>query len=290
MAVSSRRATFYTLLSEAMEDMQRYGYDSQARLDGWMKRLRSAAREALVPEATLQAVLGDALGRVFRRSVQPRTLLKRHPGLSEFTLRQIEPRLHAELSRRIAASADLIKLNRAAAIEKTLQRFAGWATAIPHGGGVTPERREETHRIRKGIAGLPFEERRVIIDQGHKLAAAIDDLVASDGGAIAGIWRHVREAGYNARPEHLARDGELFVVRGNWALERGLMKLAGHEYMDQIEAPAQLPYCRCKWGRWVYSVGELPREMLTAKGLEELQCARRTLRTLGQGRPRLAAV
>jgi len=69
--------------------------------------------------------------------------------------------------------------------------------------------------------------------------------VATDGGAIAAVWRHVREGGgYQARPEHEARNGKIFVVRDNWALLKGLMKLAGAQYTDQIEAPGELVILR----------------------------------------------
>jgi hypothetical protein len=58
----------------------------------------------------------------------------------------------------------------------------------------------------------------VIIDQGHKLVSAVNDIVATDGGAFAGIWKHMREeAGYQAREEHLKRHNHLYVLRNNWA-------------------------------------------------------------------------
>lgn len=38
--------------------------------------------------------------------------LKRHHGISRFTLNYLEPKLRTELDRRILASADLIQLNR----------------------------------------------------------------------------------------------------------------------------------------------------------------------------------
>ncbi len=271
-----QRETFYTLLTRAMADIATHGFDGQARLDYWLKRLRLAAREALVPEPVLEQALREGLARVFRQFVG-KGVLRRHPGVSEFTIEQLEPRLRAELRRRIVASADLIKLNRTASIERTMQRFAGWASSIPRGGGATPERREDQRRIRRGIAALPFEERRVIVDQGHKLAAALDDVIAIGGGAIVGIWHsRWREAGYDYREDHKERDGHVFVVPGNWALERGFMRLAGAQYTDEVTAPGQEINCRCRY-EYRYNLRDLPVKMLSAKGRAELALARRVI-------------
>lgn len=262
--------SFYEILTEAIADLAEHGFDSQQRLEEWLQRLEVAARAALIPESTLQRELQDMLARVYGRAVQSAKLLKAHKGVSEFTLASIKPKLRAELDRRILSSAQLIKLNREASIQRTLQRFAGWATSIPAGGTEVAERQEAKANVRRAIAGLPFEERRVVIDQGHKLVAAVNEIVAIDGGAIAAIWKHVREGGgYNARPEHEARDNKTYVIRGNWALEAGLIRLSGAQYTDEIEAPGQLPFCRCQYS-YLYNLRDLPADMLTTKGRAEL--------------------
>jgi len=112
----------------------------------------------------------------------------------------------------------------------------------------------------------------VVTDQGHKLVASIHEIVAKDGGAIALIWRHVKEGppAYDARPEHLARDGKLYVLRDNWALSDGLMKLAGRQYYDQISAVGQEPFCRC-FAVYLHNRRELPDDMLTHRGRFALQ-------------------
>ena len=260
---------FYEVLSAAIADLSEHGYVSPERLEAWLQRLGAAARRGLIPEAVLVQTLRQHLTQVFERT---QTKLSALP-VSQFTLAQVRPKLRAELDRRIVASASLIKLNREKAITETLQRFSGWATSIPIGGAkIDPDERK---KVRRGIAGLSFVERRVVIDQGHKLAAAVNEIVAVDGGAIAGIWRHTRRGPpeYDSRPEHVARDGTFFVVRDNWALQKGLMKLAGRQYTDQIEAPGQLVYCSCTY-RYVFALRDLPPEMLTAKGKQALLDAR----------------
>ena len=275
----AERAEFYRVLTAAIEDLATHGFDSQTRLDEWLEKLRNAAIASLIPEAVLERNLKDVLERVYRRIADGPKLIRTHPGVSRFTLEMVKPKLRAELDRRIMASASLIRLNRQASIERTLQRFAGWGSSIPIGGTQVTSKREEKRRIRRGISGLAFEERRVIIDQGHKLAASINDIVAEEGGAIALIWRHVKEGppAYDARPDHVARDGKIFVLRDNWAMEKGLIKLAGRQYYDQVTAVAEEPFCRCS-AEYLYTLSDLPFEMLTAKGKRALIEARERLR------------
>jgi hypothetical protein len=272
--------TFYEVLSAAINDLMLHGFDSRERLDSWMKQLAGAAQRSLVPEYVLQNTLKSVLERTYTRATTLNALVKVDPKVSAFTLSQVKPRLRAELDRRILASASLIKLNREASIARTLQRFAGWSTSIPAGGTEAGKRAEVKSTIRRGIAGLGFEERRVIVDQGHKLVASINELIAVDGGSIAAIWKHVREGGgYQARPEHEARDGKVFLLRDSWAIRDGLVKLAGREYTDQVEQPAALPFCRCSWS-FLFSLRDMPSDMLTKAGKEALLDARSKLKKL----------
>lgn len=277
--MAARSPAFFEVLTAAVNDFLEHGFDSEERLNHWVRELQRTAEGVLVSEAVLVQTLRNSLTQTFRRATSTGRLMKVHPGVSAFTLERIKPTLRAELDRRILSSASLIKLNREASIQRTLQRFAGWATSIPIGGTEVSQRAEVKDSVRRGIAGLPFEERRVVIDQGHKLVSAINDIVATDGGAIAAIWRHVNEGGgYQARPEHVKRDTHIFVVRDNWALKDGLMKLAGSKYTDEVTAPGEEVFCRC-WYEYVYNLRDLPEKMWTAKGREELKRARAVIRS-----------
>lgn len=257
---------FDQILREAIADIAEHGYDDRTRVDAWLVRLREAARQGLVPEAELQRRLVNALGTRYRQHMRVVAIGRRHQGLDHFTIAQLEPGLRKALDRRILASAQLIRFNREESINRTLRRFEGWATSVPKGGSRNVDRRDTDKNLRKAFASLPFEERRVIIDQGHKLIASIDDVIATDGKALAAIWHsHWREAGYDFRPRHKQLDKRVFVMRGNWALAQGLMKPAGQFYTDQIEKPAELPFCRCYY-TYLYSLNDLPEDMLTAKG------------------------
>lgn len=272
-------SAFNQVLSEAIADLIECGFDSQKRVDFWLTKLAVAARQSLIPEGLIARKLKDALTRDFTRLVDGQGLLRRHKGISQYTLAAIKPKLRSELDRRILASANLIKLNRAEAIEKTLRRFSGWATSIPIGGTRIEDRREAAGSIRKGLTGLSFIDRRVIIDQGYKLRATVHDIVAVDGGAIAMRWHHIKErsSAYTPRPEHEARDGVVYAIRDSWAMKKGFMKLAGHKYTDQVTRPGEEVFCRCT-GEYIYNMRDLPVDMVTKAGADELERVREQIK------------
>ena len=267
MPSESARSRFYRLVSEAVRDIAEHGFDSQERVDRWMLALEGAARAAQVPMADVTATLTERLGRDFRGALSPKRLGRVHPGIAHWTVEKLKPELRAELRRRILASANLIKLDREASIQRTLSRFAGWSSSVPIGGITGEHAREDADEVKRGIAGLPFVERRVVIDQGHKLVAAVDDVIARDEGAIAARWRHAHpQPGYDPRPEHVARNERLYLLRDSWAHREGLVKPDRYGFFEDLdERPGEAIFCRC-WAQYVYGIDRLPASMLTAKG------------------------
>lgn len=263
-------ATFAQTVTEAVADIANRGYASPAQIEEWSRRLREAAIRSMTPEHVLDDALKSAFGSAYRRLIDNEGILKQHRGIGRFTFDKVKPRLRAELDRSIYASANLIKLNRAKAVEGTMQRFAGWATSVPAGGSDIIAKNPVKSDIRKALVSLPFEERRVLIDQGHKFAAGLSAIIAKDGNAIAAIWNH--HHGNTPRPTHLERDGHLFAVRGCWAHEQGLIKAGLNGYTDEIEQPGEWVFCRCSW-TWVYNLRSVP-SLLTDKGRQSLIAAR----------------
>ena len=236
--------SFYEVLTAAVDDLAEHGFDSLERLERWTAELRLAAGAVTANPAELERMLREGLASVYKRLVDKGGIARMHPGVGRFTLEQVKPKLRAELDRRIMSSASLIRLNREQAIDKTIQRFQGWATSIPIGGSAEPEKVKTKKNVRKSLAQLPFEERRVLIDQGHKLTASLSNILATDGGAIAAKWRsHWRQAGYNYRKDHKERDEKVYALRESWAMNRGLMKKGPNPYYDDITQAAEEPFC-----------------------------------------------
>lgn len=272
--------SYFDVLTAAINDLAEHGYDSPERVTRWSTRLRDALKGTMTSEAKLEVDLRIAMTAAYRRLVDQGELAKFHQGVGRFAVEKVRPALRAELDRRILAAANLIKLNREEAVRKTLRRFEGWSTSIPRGGSDHVDRREEKADLRKALKSLPFEERRVLIDQGHKLRASLSDIVARDGGAIAAVWRsHWRQAGYDYREDHKDRDAQVYLLKSSWARDKGLVKPGPAGLFEDITAPGEEPFCRC-YVTWVYHLRDLLKDMLTERGAEELERVREQIRRM----------
>lgn len=262
--------TLYETITAAVRDLTSYGYDSPARLEYWLGELRKAAVASMWSPVKAREELHRSLVTLYDRLVIKGGVAKFHVGVPRYTIDRLTPLMRQELDRRILASADLIKLNRDEAVEKTLRRFSGWATSIPAGGSRVVDKPEVKDDVAKALRSLPYRERVVLIDQGHKLIASINMVVAKGGGAIAAEWHsHFRQRGYDYREDHKERDGKVYLIRGNWAQEKGLVKPGKAGYLDEITQVGEEPMCRC-FNSFVYAPSRLPIEMLTQKGIDAL--------------------
>lgn len=274
----SGQLSYYETITAAVADIAAHGYDSEERVAYWAEEIRRAAERSMRSEDDVERMVRDAMTSVFHRQVELGGVLRHNPGVKAYTLERVRPELHAELSRRVAASLNLIKLNRPVAIAKTQARFRGWATSVPAGGSETVERAAIKRDVRKALAQLPFEERRVTIDQSAKLFSAISATVCLNGGAIGGVWHsHRGQRGYNGRPVHNARDGKFLLVRASWAQQAGLVKPGPAGYTDEVEQPAEWPFCKCTY-EYVFSLRSVPDMCMTDKGREALRAARAKIR------------
>jgi len=272
--------SFFEVVTAAIKEFTEFGFDSAERLAYWTERIRKSAADSMVPQQILEETLQKLLQSTYKRLVDDGQILKVHVGLPRFTLDRLKPKLRTELDRRMMVSRNLIKVNREQMIEKTVQRFAGWASSVPAGGSRAVDTKDVKDKIRKALTSLPFEERRVHIDQTHKFVSALNDIIATDGGAIAGKWHsQFRRRGYHFREDHKERDEKVYAIRGNWAMEKGLMKAGPAGYTDEITKPGQEIFCSCSYA-WVYNIRDLPSDMRTRKGDEALDEARAKIKSM----------
>jgi len=260
----------YDVLTEAISVFSDKGFDSAARMEQWQIRLRRAAEAEAGSIKGADEIIRRHLDGIFKQQIGQGGILRHHTGVTKFDLTRVNGKLHAELERRIVANAGLIKLNRDEAISRTLRRMTGWMSSVPKGGSEAIDKRKIKAEIAKPLKQLPYEERRVAIDQGHKMVASLSEIVAKDNNAIAVMWKsHYRQAGYNYRKDHKERDGKVYMLKGNWAQEKGLVKVGPDGYYDDITAVGEEPFCRC-YAKWLYNLRSLPEGMLTVKGREAL--------------------
>jgi hypothetical protein len=259
--------TFYETITEAVKDIEANGFDSMKRVEGWVKKIKQAAIASMVSDAVIDTQLRRFLKDAFFR-FNKYTIPKAHKSVSPLKAARMKPTLQAELDRRMMASLDLIKINREETINKVLQRFKGWATSVPNGGSNSIDKLEVKDNIRESLASLDKRQKRVFIDQSHKLTSALNNIVAKEGGAIAVKWKSQwRSIGYNYREDHKLLDGEIFLIRDSWAKKDGLVKPNENGYYEDRPAVGEEINCRCK-AIYIYSVASLPDNMKTKKYLD----------------------
>ncbi len=269
-------------MTEAINDLTDRGFESEEQLEKWTEALRRSAASALPSEERMEELLREALIERYRKVAADGMnidLGNRDLGeaIERFTKKKLSAEIKAELDKRIMASAQLIKLNRRRAIDQTLQRFSGWATSIPRGGTKQTDKFKVKGEIRRALVRLPFEERRVLIDQGHKLVASISEVIAQNQNAIAMVWHsNWRQPGYDYREDHKDRDERVYALKGSWAIERGMMKAGPNGFYEDITKVGEEPFCRCH-AQWIYNVRSLPESMVTAKGRKALAEAKAKL-------------
>ena len=260
---------FTKTVMEAVKFFLRNGYSSREELERWQSLIRESAEGETSDDYI--GMVSRKLTQSYEVQVSRATALKRHPGISRFTINYLEPKLSTELDRRILASADLIKLNRQKAIDTTLTRFSGWASSIPSSdsialNGVQGTARDAAKHIQKSAEQVDYEARRVMIDQNHKLITNIDNVIATSNNAIAAEWHsHWRRPGYDYREDHKERDLKFYLIRGNWAQKNGYVKAGSSGYLDEITQPGEEVFCDC-YVTYIYNLRSIPDDMLTQKG------------------------
>jgi hypothetical protein len=229
-----------------------------------------AALEAYEPSLDIRS----KLEKIWLTEVDDGKLLKRNKGVTVFDIHSIRPQLRDELERRILFSASLIRQNKKKAVETTLQRFNGWMSSLPAVKSVREETdySDEAKQIAKPLKQLPFDERRVAIDQSHKLVANLNQIVAYDCGAIGAYWHsHWREMNYDYRQAHKELDQKFFLIKDSPAMIDGLVKKGGHEYLEDLpDQPGEPVFCRCYF-EYVYRLNRVPEECLTEKGKDAIR-------------------
>lgn len=261
--------TFTRTVRDAVKFFLRNGYSSREELERWQALIRQAAEGETADDYL--AMVTRSLTKSYDLQVTRAGALKRHKGLTRFTINYLEPKLRAELDRRILSSVDLIQLNRRKAIDTTLSRFSGWASSIPTADsialtGLQGTMLDTAQHIQKSAEQVDFEARRVMIDQNHKLIANIDNVIATSNNAIAAIWHsHWRRPNYDYREHHKERDLKTYLIRGNWAQKNGYIKPGPAGYLDEITQPAEEVFCDC-YVTYIYNLRSIPEYMLTQKG------------------------
>jgi hypothetical protein len=273
--VAPKKLSYNQIVNKALQELSQSGLNDPVQVAQWAERLRAAADGSFKPLNQVKTDVTKYFTTIYNRATRPRKpprVTKSAPQqtiIRRYDRSNLSKEAKLELDRRIVSSIALIKLNREISAASAAKTLIGWHSSI------TPEGESHTKvpvsTVAKDLKRIPYEENRVIIDQGHKLVASLHDIVSRNSGAIAAIWHsHAHQIGYDSRPEHAARQDAIFIIRGSWADKEGLIKPAQSPgYTDQVEAPAEFPFCRCHY-QYVFNLQDLPRSMLTQKAIDFL--------------------
>jgi len=91
----ARPKSFYEVLGAAIKDVSEHGFDSQKRINDWMKALKDAAEAMMQSQRTMERMLRDALAAIYKRLIDNGQIAKLHPGVAKFTIQKLKPSLRA---------------------------------------------------------------------------------------------------------------------------------------------------------------------------------------------------
>lgn len=262
------RPSFESALYQHAADLIRIGQANPSRMEDITANLRRMGNEWVQDlfESDVQTLKAE-LNHTFRRFAEG-GFKRELPEIKAYRIERIKPKLRAELDRRIANAASLIKINRQNMINDAIQRFVGWSTG-DISQLITPPR--DLTNMDK--AGNDYTVRRCRIDQRQKLRANIADIAALDLGAIAFYWRGSKDD--RERKLHTERNDKLYLIRNSWADKQGLLNVRGAEgWNDFTETkddgmPGIPIYCRCH-AEYVFNLDSLPINCLSEKGKAQI--------------------
>jgi hypothetical protein len=167
------------------------------------------------------------------------------------------------------SQADSYLNDRIGRVQAMLREFLG---QVPSGGTNDKAIKSRIAEIKKELRSLAKWDRLFYTYKARSLPAEIEYIFMLAGNPLAAIWQYSdldAQAEYQKTYDHQQRDGHVYAVRGNWAIEKGLMKVGPAGYLDAVSRPGQELGCMCSL-RWVAGVRRLPGDMITDKGRSEL--------------------
>jgi hypothetical protein len=262
--------TLTQIINNAFQDVSESGWTPES-IARWASVFRDGAGGYF--KTSPDHAVRPAIERFYKKQMAKGAFYERHEGISKLTVEQIEPEFRQLLDNAIRNSINLIKLERDnGSIEVSTRRFSAWLSGVKQGQEAMPDKTLILAPLSKQ---LKYEISRRGIDQGMKVMANIDSVIAQQGGAIACIWHsHAKTPAYQARPEHWARNNKLYIIRDSWAVEQGLLKKQNDFWVEEIPDPPSVPvFCSCFF-EYVYSLERLYQlhpESFTKKGIEEIK-------------------
>lgn len=182
------------------------------------------------------------------------------------TYGEIRARATSALERVVSAARADSDVFRSREIREALDVFENWANSVPSGGSKEKVYRLNAADVRGAIKSVASWDKRFFISHRRDFTSELDYLFKAQRGAIAARWEWYR---YPEDDPHEDLNGKIFLVRGSWAHERGLIKTEGMEFLDERALPG-VANCTCSCC-YLNALRALPLAMLTEEGVRLLQ-------------------
>ena len=130
------------------------------------------------------------------------------------------------------------------------------------------ERASAISEIRREVRSLAKWDALFFTLKAASFPAEIGYVLDRQGGPIAAMWRYSpldENVDYPVDHDHAHRDSQIYAVRGNWAMEKGLMKVGAAGFLDDIDLPKREIGCMCRIV-WLFALRDLPEVMLVHQG------------------------
>jgi hypothetical protein len=141
-----------------------------------------------------------------------------------------------------------------------LNTFEQWARSIPLGGTKEKSFRDEARSVRQILKAFSKWDKYYFYAKRSNFSNEINRIIAESNGAIAALW-HFYDC---EKPMHKERDKKVYLIRGNWAIEKGFIDDHEAKFTDDLPLPGN-DGCMCSYC-YLSHVGDLPAELLTPKG------------------------
>jgi hypothetical protein len=151
----------------------------------------------------------------------------------------------------------------------------GFLEEVPAGGSKDKATNRKVTEIKKELRYLAKWDQLFYTYKARSFPAELEYIFVLAGNPLAAIWQYSdldAQGEYQKDYDHKHRNGRVYAIRGNWAIDKGLMTVGAEGYLDQLSRPSQELGCMCSL-QWITGVRRLPGNMITEKGSAELDRA-----------------
>lgn len=215
----------------------------------------AVAREQQAMFEKIQAVRGIPVKSIMGEDDDDGALTSAE-SYSEDDFKQLHPFLVAALAKCTADLYESANSFRSAEINEALDSFSEWAAELPQGGSKSKEYRDSARSFRGNAKATCRWQNRFFTSHVGDIYIYAEHIFARHNGAIAATWHWEGDLCH----KHKEKNGECFLLRGSWAINKGFLATSSARYDDEVELPGI--GCRCRY-TYIHALRSMPPNLLS---------------------------